>query len=65
MKVTDLDEAIGVSTDDGQVARLRIGVALGNVLFHGEVQDFFLRVGGCVGIITDVLTLDFVLLDDE
>lgn len=65
VRVTDLDEAIGVSTDDGQVAWLRIGVALGDVLLYGEIQDLFLGVGGSMGIITDVLTLDFVLLDDE
>lgn len=65
MRVTDLDKAIGMSTDDGQVARLRIGVALGNVLLYGEIQDLFLGVGSSPGILTDVLTFDFVLLDDE
>lgn len=47
--------------DDGDVAWLRIWVVERDVLFHREMQDCFLRVGGCAGIFADVLTRHGVL----
>ena len=62
---TYLDEAIGMSRNDGDVAGLWLGVVLGGVLLDGEVEDFLLRVGRCSGILANVLRLASALLNVE
>ena len=61
----DLDEAIGVSTDDGDIAGLGGLVVTRNVLLDGELEDVLLRVRRSVGVLANVLGLARVLLDDE
>ena len=63
--VTNLGEAVGVGADDGQVAPLRLGVILGDVLLHGEEQRLILGGGGRAGKVADVRRLDGVLGDVE
>jgi len=42
IKGADLGKAICMSADDGYVARLGVGVALWDVLLHGQMKHFFL-----------------------
>ena len=54
-----------MSTNDCDVARLRIRVAFGNVLLYRQVKHFFLGMSCSMGIFPYVLSFDSVLLDDE
>lgn len=57
-----LGKAIGMSAQDRHIARLRIGVVEGDILFHGQVQGF-LAVGRGAGILADMLA-GYHMFDD-
>lgn len=60
-----LGESIGMGADDGDIARLRGGVIFGYVLFDSQVENVLLRIGGCSGVLSDVLSRDTVFFDVE
>ena len=63
VKYSYLDEAIGVGGNEGEIARLGVGVVLGRVLLHRELEDFFLRVSRCPGVLSNMLSVDDMLLN--
>jgi hypothetical protein len=54
-------EPVGVSADDGDVARLGIPVVFGDVLLDCEMEDGLLGVGCGSGVFANVLAGDRVL----
>lgn len=58
-----LGKAIGMGSQNGHIAGLRIGVVEGDVLFHGQIQGLFLIVGRRAGILADVLARHYMLDD--
>lgn len=60
-----LDKAIGVRGDDSNISRLWVRIIFGYVLFHSQLQNFFLRVRGCASIFSDVLAFYDMFFDVE
>lgn len=60
-----LGKAVGMGADDGDVAPLRVRVALGGVLLDVLEEDVVLGGGGGAGVFADVGGFDCVLFDVE
>jgi hypothetical protein len=63
--VACLDEAIRMTTYDRNVSRLGIRVVWRDILFDCKMQDIFLLIGSCLGILANVLAWNQMLDNAE
>jgi hypothetical protein len=54
-----------MASDDGYMALLRVGVVLWGILLDVQLELFVLRVGCCLGVFSDVSSVDDVFFDVE
>jgi hypothetical protein len=55
LRVAYFRETIGVRSEYRYITALGVWVVEGNVLFHSQVQGFFLLIGGSARVFADML----------